>query len=185
MRLLYVASTREAGYVDDLRRYPEFHKRLSSNLDHLRGTIEGFVIALDSPSHYLVRDLELRMRWLRDHLAKPKVDCHLEFRVAYELGRDFDRFCDETWRGEYKSIKDAVRSVVASKCPQVLDGAKTLDRPQALRLRYKLQDDVLDSQFGAARPYGAFYDYRQETSIYYFLIDLLLLPHHVEANDRA
>lgn len=51
MRLLYVASTRDGGYVDGLGRYPGFHERLCGNLDHLRSTIEGFVIALDSPSH--------------------------------------------------------------------------------------------------------------------------------------
>jgi hypothetical protein len=179
MRLLYVASTKSAGAASDVTRYREFYDRLCSNLDHLRSTIEGFVLAFDSPSHYTLRALELKMRWLKDHLASPNTDCSLQFEVALEIAKDFDAFCKRTWAGQYEKVKNTVLTVARQRYPDVLSYSKPLSRLTARNCRLELQDAVLHAQFGTQRPHGVLYDYRQETSMYYFVIDLLLLPHHV------
>jgi len=185
MRLLYVASIRDGGYADDLGRYPEFYDRLCSNLDLLRSTIEGFLLALDSRSHYSVRDLELRMRWLKDRLSRSKSEYQREFVVALELGIEFEQFCERTWEKDYKRIKAAVEAVINQKGPKAFDYSDTLDRTIVRDLRYELQQDVLDTYFKKQGPYGVLYDYKQETSMYYFVIDLLLLRHHARAGEHA
>lgn len=185
MRLLYVATVKNAGYADDASRYPAFHARLSRNLDHLRSTLEGFAVALESSAHYEVRDLELKLRWLHDRLERPVTGLEREFGVALEVAEEFDRFCTGTWRDDYGQLKASVLAVVHRVAPQVLQPQVRLERHIVLGLRYRLQDEVLDSEFKAKRPVGAFLDYRQETSMHYFIIDLVLLPHHVGSYPAA
>lgn len=184
MRLLYVGSSKEAGYADDLSRYPAFHTRLSRNLEVLRSTIEGFAVAIESSAHYAVRDMELKLRWLHDRLERPVARPEREFGVALEVAEEFDRFCTETWPSDYGPLKASVLAVVHRVAPQVLEPQVKLQRSIVLNLRYRLQNDILDSEFRTERPVGAFFDHRQETSMHYFIIDLILLPHHVELRNH-